>query len=108
MNNNYYYEQDYKYTERAEIIGSDGDSYKVRIGAMMPKLDDGSAKKQKKPKNATNKILNKDGRKGVKAVTTANYVLIEKPEGAKYKKGDKVLISFPGGEINMPVILCKI
>lgn len=106
MKNDFYYEQDYRYLEVGEVLAA-GDTLKVRIGSILPKLDPGSPKKTKKPRDNVSNILNKNARSAIKGVTLCNYIPIPKPDGIKVSKGDKVLVAFAGGEINDPRIVGK-
>lgn len=107
MNNNFYDELDFKYTEIGEITGETDNKFKVYIGSLMPKLDSGSPKKEEKPRGNVSKILNKSARDGIEGVTVANYIPIPKPDGLDLDKGDKVIVTFPGGEVNHPRIIGK-
>ena len=105
MNNNFYEEQEFKYTEVATVLSKDDGKVKLFLNTITPELSSGKAKKKKKSKGSVKKILNKSVKSNIKAVTVANYVTVPEPEHIKVNKGDEVLVAFTGGELRYPRII---
>ena len=105
MNIDFYNEQDFRYVEVGTILGVSEGKAKVFLNSITPLLSSDSAIKTKHPKKSTEKLLNRGAKTLITACTTANYVTIKIPSYIKVTKGDKVLVVFPGGEINKPRII---
>ena len=105
MNINFYNEQDFRYVEVGTILGVSNGKAKVYLNSITPTLSSDSPIKTKHPKKSTEKILNKGAKSLITACTTANYITMKLPSYIKVSKGDKVLVVFPGGEINEPRII---
>ena len=104
---NFYDELDFRYTEVGTVLGVADGKAKVYLNSIVPTLSSDSPIKTKHPKKSTENILNKGATPLINSCTTANYVTIKLPSYIKVSKGDKVIVTFPGGEINEPRIIAE-
>lgn len=109
-NSNFYDDLEFKYPEIAIVLENPTNStVKIIIPAITPfieqdepydKIDTGVSKIN---------ILNKDkSNLDIKECTLSNYIEVDIPEFIDYdtlRKGDKLVVSFIGGDINKPYIL---
>lgn len=119
MNENYYKNQDYYYTEYAITLEdfyytSNG---KFAIPALFPTLPTNSAVKKTQtisPTYVTNAMTNNREKLAINSVTTQNYIELHVPkyiakeytdEHGYIHSGTKFIITFVGGDLNEPRII---
>ena len=110
MNNNDFFKNlDFRYPEIVECLKKNGKEFYVPI--VMGLVDDaGLDPKEKKIPNTSSKIKNKVNNLEISKITKYNYINLEVPSylwypdyettGIKYKKGDKFIVIFVGGDID--------
>lgn len=120
MNTGFYREQNFNGTEIGINLKTVKNSniIPIYIPSLIPYVSGGSPVNSKQGAPNASTILNANGRNGVSACTTSNYVDLAVPldtyrayfydeDKKEYKipKGTQFIIAFPGGEINKPRII---
>lgn len=110
MNQNFYNDNDYKYTETAICIeNTDTGMGKFYLPTITPMLSSVIPYDNIDPVVSTSNILSEINLSDIGKCTESNYIELQLPNGMmKASKGDKFSISFIGGEVNNPMITQKI
>ena len=122
MYTNFYQDQEMKYTEIAIVledfeVGTNGKFY---IPVLLPEVTGGNPINKNGRVSASN-IVNSSGKAGITNYTSTNYVELRVPKyiedeikvpryiWGRYTymilKGEKLLVTFIGGEVNRPCII---
>ena len=118
MNTNFYQDKDFSYTEMG-IVLEDFNCYyskgKIYIPVLMPELSSSAPYRTTSKKPNTSNIVNYSSKHAVSSITRTNYIELKVPRyiGAELEpigsnivyKGQRVLITFVGGEVNNPKVI---
>ena len=107
MNNETFYEDlDFKYPEIAIVLESGWGMIKLYIPALMPFVKNAGLPPKSKNINLTSaSTLNKE-QYAVSSITSKNYITLGVPGYiGRVFKGEKLIISFIGGDPSKPVVI---
>lgn len=106
MNMDYYSNHSYNNIEIAICLEVNENTGKFYVPALTPFLDGDKPYDEKDPPSSTSNIISGVGSMDVEPCTTSNYIVLDIPEYINsLSEGDKVTITFVGGDINKPIIL---
>lgn len=118
MRSDFYKQKDFSYTEIGivlEKVDVSKDKAKIFIPILFPELSSDKPYKIKERRPSTDNIVNYNSKHGVSSVTRTNYIELKIPryiakelepiDSTIVNKGQKILITFVGGEINLPRVI---
>ena len=120
MNSAFYQDREYAYSELGIVL--EPFNYKTQKGkfyipAIIPEVSSGKPFTTSVPKSSTSHIINYSSKHGIQGTTKSNFVELKIPNyiGAELKhidppelivaKGERVIITFIGGELNNPKVI---